>query len=131
MRELDPYFRLHLRALAASDMPRVRQVLRENYLSYVTYFSGLIKQAQDQGEIDKAVDPESISWFIMSQGLLLNLCNQLGLNQLQEQGYIDGLLKDALGHISLVQDPLGMIAKLFPRQALPDANPIAEAEPPQ
>ncbi len=126
MREFDPYFRLHLRALAASDMPRVRQALRENYLAYVDYFATLIRQAQLQGEIDKAVDPVGISWFIMSQGLLLNLCHQLGLNELQEKGYIDGLLKDALGHISLIDEPLARLAKLFPRAPEAAANPIAE-----
>lgn len=126
MREFDPYFRLHLRALAASDMPRVRQALRENYLAYVDYFATLIRQAQLQGEIDKAVDPVGISWFIMSQGLLLNLCNQLGLTEIHEKGYIDNLLKDVLAQISLIEAPLEILGKLLPKEP---AAPVADAEP--
>jgi AcrR family transcriptional regulator len=113
MRENEPYFRLHLRAIANSDLPRVRQVLKENYLAYNRYFSGLIKQAQDQGEVHKAVDPEQTAWFIMSQGMLMNLCNQLGMNELQEAGYVDNLLEDALGHISLIEDPLRLIKEML------------------
>jgi AcrR family transcriptional regulator len=113
MRENEPYFRLHLRAIANSDLARVRQVLKENYLAYNRYFSGLIRQAQDQGEVHKAVDPEQTAWFIMSQGMLMNLCNQLGMNELQEAGYVDNLLEDALGHISLIEDPLRLIKEML------------------
>jgi AcrR family transcriptional regulator len=113
MRENEPYFRLHLRAIANSDLPRVRQVLKENYLAYNRYFSGLIKQAQDQGEVHKAVDAEQTAWFIMSQGMLMNLCNQLGMTELQEAGYVDNLLSDALGHISLIEDPLRLIREML------------------
>jgi AcrR family transcriptional regulator len=113
MRENEPYFRLHLRAIANSDLARVRQVLKENYLAYNRYFSGLIRQAQDQGEVHRAVDPEQTAWFIMSQGMLMNLCNQLGMNELQEAGYVDNLLEDALGHISLIEDPLRLIKEML------------------
>ena len=113
MRENEPYFRLHLRAIANSDLARVRQVLKENYLAYNRYFAGLIKQAQDQGEVHKAVDAEQTAWFIMSQGMLMNLCNQLGMTELQEAGYVDNLLSDALGHISLIEDPLRLIREML------------------
>lgn len=113
MRENEPYFRLHLRALANSDLPRVKQVLKENYLAYNQYFAGLIRRAQAQGEVHKAVDAEQTAWFIMSQGMLMNLCNQLGISELQEAGYVDGLLEDALGHISLIEDPLRLIRELL------------------
>lgn len=113
MRENEPYFRLHLRALANSDLPRVRQVLKENYLTYNRYFADLIKQAQEQGEVHKAVDAEQTAWFIMSQGMLMNLCNQLGMNELHEAGYVDSLLEDALGHISLIEDPLRLIKEIL------------------
>ena len=113
MRENEPYFRLHLRALANSDLPRVKQVLKENYLAYNQYFAELIRRAQAQGEVHKAVDAEQTAWFIMSQGMLMNLCNQLGISELQEAGYVDGLLEDALGHISLIEDPLRLIRELL------------------
>lgn len=112
MRDNEPYFRLHLRALATSEMPRVKQVLRENYLSYNKYFTDLIRKAQTQGEVHKAVDAEETAWFIMSQGVMMNLCNQLGLNELQEKGYVDRMLEDALGHIALVDAPLALMRKL-------------------
>lgn len=112
MRENEPYFRLHLRALANSDLPRVRQALKENYLAYHRYFSGLIESAQAQGEVHKAVDAEQTAWFIMSQGMLMNLCHQLGINELEEAGYVDGLLQDALGHISLIESPLAMLGQI-------------------
>lgn len=112
MRDNEPYFRLHLRALATSEMPRVKQVLRENYLSYNKYFTDLISRAQKQGEVHKAVDAEETAWFIMSQGVMMNLCNQLGLTELQDKGYVDRMLEDALGHIALVDAPLSMLRKL-------------------
>lgn len=112
MRENEPYFRLHLRSLATSEMPRVKQVLRDNYLSYNQYFAGLIKKAQAQGEVHKAVDAEETAWFIMSQGVMMNLCNQLGINELQDAGYVDRLLEDALAHIALVDAPLKLLKKL-------------------
>ena len=115
MRENEPYFRLHLRALASSEMPRVKQVLRENYMAYNRYFADLIRQAQEQGEVHKAVDPKATAWFIMSQGILMNLCNQLGLTELEEEGYVDSLLQDSLGHISLIEDPLRVINQLLSR----------------
>jgi AcrR family transcriptional regulator len=114
MADHEPYFRLHLRGVANSDIPRVKAVLRENYLAYNDYFAALIRQAQEQGEVHKAVDPEQSAWFIMSQGMLMNLCKQLGLNELQEAGYVDSLLQDALGHISLIEDPLRLIRQLAP-----------------
>jgi len=58
---------------------------------------------------------------------LLNLCNQLGLTDLQDKGYIDGLLKDALGHISLIEAPLELLGKLLPKEAAP--VPAADSEP--
>lgn len=117
MTENEPYFRLHLRGVSNSDMPRVKQVLRENYLAYNVYFAGLIREAQEQGEVHKAVDAEQSAWFIMSQGILMNLCKQLGMQELQEAGYVDSLLEDALGHISLIEDPLRLLAPLLARQA--------------
>ncbi|MCC7508139.1 MAG: TetR/AcrR family transcriptional regulator [Planctomycetes bacterium] len=135
MDENEPYFRLHLRGVANSDMPRVKQILRENYQAYNRYFAGLIRQAQEQGEVHKAVDPEQTAWFIMSQGMFLNLCKQLGLDELQEQGYVDSLLEDALGHISLIDEPLRLIGQLLANQpeaaraaARPEANPEANPE---
>lgn len=128
MREFDPYFRLHLRALAASDMPRVRQTLRENYLAYVNYFASLIRQAQAQGEVDKAADPEGVAWFIMSQGLLLNLCNQLGLSEIHDKAYIDNLLKDVLAQISLIEAPLELLSKLLPKETPAPAPTATDAE---
>lgn len=122
MRENEPYFRLHLRALANSDLPRVKQVLKENYLSYNRYFSSLIKLAQEQGEVHKAVDPDQTAWFIMSQGMLMNLCNQLGMSELQEAGYVDNLLEDALGHISLIEDPLRLIKEMLQARPTPAAE---------
>lgn len=120
MSENEPYFRLHLRGVSNSDIPRVRQVLRENYLAYNAYFAGLIKQAQEQGEVHKAVDAEQTAWFIMSQGMFMNLCKQLGMNELQEAGYVDSLLADALAHISLIEDPVRLITQLMaPAEALP------------
>ncbi len=113
MREHEPYFRLHLRALSASDLPRVKQVLKENYLAYHEYFASLIRKAQEKGEVDRAVDADQISWFIMSQGMLMNLCRQLGMNELQDQGYVDSLLRDALGHVSLVENPMAALAQVF------------------
>lgn len=115
MRENEPYFRLHLRALGSSEMPRVKQVLRENYQSYNKYFAAMIRQAQAQGEVHKAVDPEATAWFIMSQGMLMNLCKQLGMTELEEQGYVDGLLQDALGHISLIEAPIELLKRLAPQ----------------
>lgn len=112
MRDNEPYFRLHLRALATSEMPRVKQVLRENYLSYNKYFADLIRRAQQQGEVHKAVDADETAWFIMSQGVMMNLCNQLGLNELQDAGYVDRMLEDALAHIALVEAPLQLLRKL-------------------
>jgi len=111
MRDNEPYFRLHLRALATSEMPRVKQVLRENYLSYNKYFTDLICRAQKQGEVHKAVDAEETAWFIMSQGVMMNLCHQLGLSELQEAGYVDRMLEDALAHIALVDAPLRLLKK--------------------
>jgi hypothetical protein len=49
----------------------------------------------------------------MSQGMLMNLCNQLGIAELQEAGYVDNLLEDALGHISLIEDPLRLIKEML------------------
>lgn len=111
MRDNEPYFRLHLRALATSEMPRVKQVLRENYLSYNKYFTDLIRKAQTQGEVHKAVDAEETAWFIMSQGVMMNLCHQLGLTELQEAGYVDRMLEDALAHISLSDAPLQLLKR--------------------
>ena len=128
MREHEPYFRLHLRALSASDLPRVKQVLKENYLAYHEYFSSLIKKAQANGEIDRAVDPSQISWFIMSQGMLMNLCRQLGMNELHDQGYVDSLLRDALGHVSLVENPIGLLAGALTGAAAPAASHNGEEE---
>lgn len=116
MRDNEPYFRLHLRSLATSEMPRVKQVLRENYLSYNKYFADLIRKAQAQGEVHKAVDAEETAWFIMSQGVMMNLCNQLGLNELQDTGYVDRMLEDALAHIALVEAPLQLMKKLRAQQ---------------
>ncbi|MCC6574819.1 MAG: TetR/AcrR family transcriptional regulator [Planctomycetes bacterium] len=113
MREHEPYFRLHLRALSASDLPRVKQTLKDNYLAYHSYFAGLIRDAQEQGQVDKGADAAQLSWFIMSQGMLMNLARQLGMNELHDQGYVDGLLKDALGHVSLMDNPIGALAGLF------------------
>lgn len=115
MRDNEPYFRLHLRALATSEMPRVKQVLRENYQSYNKYFTDLIRKAQAQGEVHKAVDAEETAWFIMSQGVMMNLCNQLGLTELHDKGYVDRMLEDALGHIALVDAPLAALRKLQAR----------------
>jgi AcrR family transcriptional regulator len=112
MRDNEPYFRLHLLSLATSELPRVKQVLRENYLSYNNYFAELIRKAQAQGEVHKAVDAEETAWFIMSQGVMMNLCNQLGINELQDSGYVDRLLEDALAHIALVSAPLQLLKKL-------------------
>ncbi|MBE7491417.1 MAG: TetR/AcrR family transcriptional regulator [Planctomycetes bacterium] len=111
MRDNEPYFRLHLRALATSEMPRVKQVLRENYLAYNRYFTELIRKAQAQGEVHKAVDAEETAWFIMSQGVMMNLCNQLGLTELQEKGYVDRMLEDALAHIALAEEPLRLLKR--------------------
>jgi AcrR family transcriptional regulator len=117
MRENEPYFRLHLRGLSNSDLPRVKQVLKDNYLAYNEYFAGLIRQAQEQGEVHKAVDPVQTAWFIMSQGMLMNLCNQLGMSELHEAGYVDHLLEDALGHITLIEAPLALLAQMMGDQA--------------
>lgn len=119
MRDNEPYFRLHLRALATSEMPRVKQVLRENYLSYNKYFTDLIRRAQAQGEVHKAVDAEETAWFIMSQGVMMNLCNQLGLNELQEKGYVDRMLEDALAHISLSDAPLQLLKRVAAKRDAP------------
>lgn len=113
MRDNEPYFRLHLRAIANSDIPEVKDVLRQNYLAYNKYFADLIREAQACGEVHRAVDPVATSWFIMSQGQLMNLCNQLDLTELQEKGYVDGLLQDALAHVALIDDPSVLIAKLM------------------
>jgi hypothetical protein len=48
----------------------------------------------------------------MSQGVMMNLCNQLGINELQDSGYVDRLLEDALAHIALVSAPLQLLKKL-------------------
>ena len=112
MRKNEPYFRLHLRALAESDLARVRGVLRDNYLAYNRYFAELIRRGQAQGEVHKAVDAEQTAWFIMSQGVFMNLCNQLGIKELQEHGYVEGLMADALSHISLIEDPLKLAAQI-------------------
>jgi AcrR family transcriptional regulator len=116
MRDNEPYFRLHLRGLSSSDLPRVRQVLKENYLAYNEYFADLIRQAQEQGEVHKAVDPVQTSWFIMSQGMLMNLCKQLGLTELHEAGYVDHLLEDALAHITLIDNPLKLLSQMLGNQ---------------
>jgi AcrR family transcriptional regulator len=120
MADHEPYFRLHLRGVSNSDMPKVKAVLRENYLAYNAYFAGLIRKAQQQGEVHKAVDPEQSAWFIMSQGILMNLCKQLGLTELEEAGYVDSLLEDALGHISLIEDPIRLIRQML--AAVPAGN---------
>ncbi|MEE9311854.1 MAG: TetR/AcrR family transcriptional regulator [Planctomycetota bacterium] len=118
MRDREPYFRLHLRGISNSDIPRVKNVLRDNYLAYNAYFANFVRTAQEQGEVHKAVEPEQIAWFIMSQGMLMNVCNQLGLHELEEAGYVDGILEDALGHISLIEDPLRLLQQMVP----PDAD---------
>jgi AcrR family transcriptional regulator len=123
MRDHEPYFRLHLRALANSDLARVRQALSENYLAYNTYFADLIRAAQAAGEVHRDVMPEQTAWFIMSQGMLMNLCNQLGIKELSEGGYVDGLLKDALAHITLAEDPLRRMTEIARNLPLTAPNP--------
>lgn len=101
MSELWVYYKLHVRAIAEASDARVAQILCENYEQYHAFLMSVLKRAQDSGEIRSEVNVSDVAWFMLSQGLMFNVCRQIGLRKLEETGYLDGLIKSTLSGLSV------------------------------
>ena len=101
MSELWVYYKLHVRAIAEASDATVRTLLCENDERYHQFFTAALKKAQGAGEIREQVVVSDVAWFIMSQGLMLNVCKQIGNTKIEESGYIENLIASTLSGVSV------------------------------
>lgn len=106
MSELWVHYRLHVRAVAEASDESVRAILCENDNAYFTFFRDALEKAKEAGEIRKEIDTGDVAWFLMSQGLMINICRQIGNKKFEESGYLDNLIKTMLAGVS-VGAPIG------------------------
>lgn len=101
MSELWVYYKLHVRAIAEVCDDTVRRILRENDDAYHDFLCGALNRAKDIGEIRREINVDDVAWFIMSQGLMLNVCRQVGNTKIEQSGYIENLLRSTLAGVSV------------------------------
>lgn len=87
--ELWVYYKIHVRAISESGDKDVAKILTENYEQYHQFLSDLLKQAQEATEIAKTVRVSDIAWFLLSQGLMINVSKQINMPKLEDSGYIE------------------------------------------
>lgn len=62
-------YRILFHASTELTEPQIQQAIREHYASYVRYIAGIIKKAQDAGEIRKDVPADMLTWQIVHAGI--------------------------------------------------------------
>ncbi|NUQ34058.1 MAG: TetR/AcrR family transcriptional regulator [Planctomycetaceae bacterium] len=101
MSELWVHYKLHVRAIAEVSDDAVRTILRENDDSYHAFFRDALEKAKTAGEIRKEINTTDVAWFLLSQGLLLTVCRQVGNTKFEASGYLDNLIKTTLAGVSV------------------------------
>jgi len=101
MSELWVYYKLHVRAIAEASDSRVAQILCENYEQYHAFLMAQLQRAQDAKEMRAEVNVSDVAWFMLSQGLMFNVCRQIGLRKLEETGYLDSLIRSTMSGLSV------------------------------
>jgi len=87
--ELWVYYKIHVRAISESGGEAVAEILSNNYEQYHAFLSDLLLQAQEKKEIAKNVRVSDIAWFLLSQGLMINVSKQIGMSKLEQSGYVE------------------------------------------
>lgn len=98
--ELWTFYKLHLRAVSEAQDTRVSEILNVNNTRYHDFLRVALQEAQVKGELRNDVDVSDLAWLLLSQGLMLNYSRQIGLKGLEHSGYLDRLLRQALGVVN-------------------------------
>ncbi len=72
--------KVQFQALSETDDGEIRQLLKDNFSSYVGFLVDTVRLGQKQGRIDGAVDVGAMAWNILAIGFTLNLTSLLELS---------------------------------------------------
>jgi AcrR family transcriptional regulator len=74
------FLKVQFQALSETDDEEIRQLLRDNFASYVAFLTEVVRKGQRQGRLDGNVDVGAMAWNILAVGFTLNLTSLLGLS---------------------------------------------------
>lgn len=72
--------KLQWRALSEADDPDIKEALRENFESFVTFFADTLEEGKRRGAVRADVDSRMVAWNYLGQGMMMDLMHMLGFD---------------------------------------------------
>lgn len=73
--------KVQFQALSEVDDAEIRQLLCDNFSSYVEFLGGIVERGQRAGRIAPSLAPAVLAWNLLAIGFTLNLTSLLGLSE--------------------------------------------------
>jgi len=71
--------KVQFQALSETDDGEIKELLRQNFASYVAFLTEIVRRGQLQGHIEADLDVGALAWNILAVGVTLNLTSLLEL----------------------------------------------------
>ncbi len=88
--------KVQFQAFSEVDDSEIRQLLCDNFSSYVEFLGGIVERGQRAGRIAPSLAPAVLAWNLLAIGFTLNLTSLLGLS-----GSLSFEMVDAMGGLVL------------------------------
>ncbi len=73
--------KVQFQALSEVDDAEIRQLLCDNFSSYVEFLGSIVERGQRAGRIAPSLSPAVLAWNLLAIGFTLNLTGLLGLSE--------------------------------------------------
>ena len=79
--------KLQFQALSEADDPEIREALRENFGSFVTFVADTLDEGKRRGIVRSDIDSRLVAWQFLGIGLTLDMIHMLGFtSDMDQQG---------------------------------------------